>query len=307
MRSPRIDLHAHSTASDGTDSPAELIAAAARAGLDVVALTDHDTAAGWGAAQAAADRLGLRLVPGIEVSCQRDGRSIHLLGYRVDPSHPVLVAEMARTTADRITRLERIVERLAAAGLPLTVEAVREHVPPGATAGRPHIADALVAAGVVGHRDEAFARWLFSGSVYVVEHYAPDPARAVRAVRDAGGVPVLAHPFGMGRNAIPEDLVEELAAAGLAGLEVWHRDHDDDATARAEAVADRLGLIATGSSDYHGSGKRNRLGENLTAGDALAALDVLAGVRAPAVRDAPHRRPGQPTAAAPRAPGGTAS
>lgn len=307
MRSPRIDLHAHSTASDGTDGPAELVAAAARAGLDVVALTDHDTAAGWRAAQAAADQLGLRFVPGVELSCQRGGRSIHLLGYHVDPAHPVLVAEMARTSADRVTRLERIVERLAAAGLPLTIDAVREHVPPGATAGRPHIADALVAAGVVGHRDEAFARWLYSGSGYVVEHYAPDPALAVRAVREAGGVPVLAHPFGVGRNAIPEDLVEELAAAGLAGLEVWHRDHDALTTARAAAVADRWGLIATGSSDYHGSGKRNRLGENLTHHAALAALDALVGVRAPAVRDVPNRRPAQPTAASGSASGGTAS
>lgn len=280
MRSLRIDLHAHSTASDGTDSPAALVAAAAEAGLDVVALTDHDTAAGWGEAHAAADRMGLRLVPGIELSCQRSGRSIHLLGYHLDPAHPVLVTELARTSADRITRLDRIVERLAAAGLPLTVEAVREHVPPGATAGRPHIADALVAAGVIGHRDEAFARWLFTGSPYVVEHYAPDPALAVRAVRDAGGVPVLAHPFGVGRNAIPEELVEELAEAGLAGLEVRHRDHDAAASARAQAMAHRLGLIATGSSDYHGTGKRNRLGENLTDRDALEAIDALARTRA---------------------------
>lgn len=281
MRSPRIDLHAHSTASDGTDSPAALVEAAAAVGLDVVALTDHDTTAGWRAAHTAADRLGLRLVPGIELSCQRAGRSIHLLGYHVDPADPVLVAEMARTTADRMTRLERIVERLVAAGLPLTVEAVWAHVPAGATAGRPHIADALVAAGVVGHRDEAFARWLFTGSAYVVEHYAPDPALAVRAVRDAGGVAVLAHPFGAGRGALPEELVEELTEVGLAGLEVWHRDHDEAAMTRAGAVADRLGLIATGSSDYHGTGKRNRLGEHLTGADALAAIDALATVPGP--------------------------
>ena len=202
----RIDLHTHTTASDGTDSPAGLIEAAASAGLDVVAITDNDSAAGWPSAVAAvrqmraAGRPAPTLVPGIEVSCERAGRSVHLLGYLLDPAHPPLVAELTRARDSRATRLERMVARLAEGGIPITYAAVLAHVPPGATPGRPHIADALVAAGVVAHRDEAFARWLHDASPYYVTHYAPDPARAVELVLAAGGVPVLAHPFSAGRS-----------------------------------------------------------------------------------------------------------
>jgi predicted metal-dependent phosphoesterase TrpH len=273
---PRIDLHTHSTASDGTDAPAEVVAAAAVAGLDVVALTDHDSAAGWVQALAAGERFGVRVVPGIEISCARDDRSIHLLAYHVDPVHDVLVAEMAQTRASRDTRLVRIVERLVAGGIPLTLEEVLAQVPHGATAGRPHIADALVASGTAAHRDEAFARWLHGASPYVVPHYAPDPVVAVRAVLDAGGVAVLAHPFGRGRYRVTDTLVEELAAIGLAGLETGHRDHDSAAVAHAHRLAGRLGLIETGSSDYHGTGKQNRLGEHLTDPAVLDEIDRLA-------------------------------
>lgn len=272
----RIDLHTHSTVSDGTDSPAELVVAAARAGLDVVAITDHDSTAGWSNALTTGARVGVRVVPGVEISTARDGRSLHLLVYLLDPADPWLLAETEHTRRSRHTRLERIVDRLATGGIPVTLEEVTAQVPPGATAGRPHIADALVAGGVVRDRDEAFRRFLHSGSRYVVPHYAPDPADAVRAVRAAGGVPVLAHPFGSTPYAGSDAMVEELAAAGLLGLETAHRDHDEPARRRGRALARALGLLETGSSDYHGTGKQNRLGEHLTAPDVLAAIDAAA-------------------------------
>ncbi|MGV1007071.1 MAG: PHP domain-containing protein [Dermatophilaceae bacterium] len=293
----RIDLHTHSTASDGTDTPAQLVTAAVSAGLDVVALTDHDTCAGWPQAAAAARAGGLTLVPGIEISCQRDGRSIHLLGYLVDPAHPALEAELERVRAARATRLKRSVEVLAAAGIPVTYAEVLAQVPPGATPGRPHIADALVASGVVAHRDEAFARWLHNDGPYYVRHYAPDPADAVRLVGQAGGVGVLAHPFvATSRRPAPRELVVELAHAGLAGLEAYHPDHDEPARRHALALAAELGLFVTGSSDYHGSGKTNRLGQQVT--DPL----VLAEIERRATGTALVRQPRQGRARTPNPP-----
>ena len=272
-----IDLHTHSTASDGTEAPAVVVAQAVAAGLDTVALTDHDTTLGWAEASDAARRHGIVLVPGIEVSCSRRWQSIHLLAYLPDPQHPALVAELGRARESRDTRLDRMVEKMAAAGIPVTLEAVRAEVEEGATAGRPHIADALVTAGVVGHRDEAFARWLGSDSPYYVAHYAPDPVHAVGVVRDAGGVPVVAHPWSGTRGRVVSDaLVEELAAAGLAGLEVHHRDHDADAVRHLTGLARSLDLLVTGSSDYHGEGKLNRLGEHTTAPEVLEAIESIA-------------------------------
>ncbi|MGG5260410.1 PHP domain-containing protein [Phycicoccus avicenniae] len=269
-----IDLHAHSTASDGTESPADLVASAAAAGLDVVAITDHDTTLGWAEASAAARAHGLTLVPGIEVSCARGRRSVHLLAYLPDPTHPDLVAELEQARESRETRLDRMVESMAADGIPVTVGSVRAEVEEGATPGRPHIADALVRAGVVGHRDEAFARWLGDSSPYYVGHYAPDPVRAVEVVRAAGGVPVVAHPSSATRTGTVGDaLLEEMAAAGLAGLEARHRDHAEDDVRHLTALAGRLGLLVTGSSDYHGEGKRNRLGENTTEPEALERIE----------------------------------
>lgn len=281
----RIDLHTHSTASDGTQPPAEVVASARQAGLDVVALTDHDTTSGWAEAASAARTHGVALVRGIEVSTARDGVSIHLLGYLTDPSDPALTAELEHARQSRVTRLARIVERMAAAGIPLSYAQVAAHVPPCATAGRPHIADALVAAGVVGTRDEAFVRWLGNDSPFYVSHYAPDPVRAIELVLAAGGVPVHAHPFSSTRGrTISDDLVEELAAAGLVGLEVDHRDHDEAARVRGRALADRLGLLVTGSSDYHGDGKLNRLGENTTSPAVLAAIEERASGVTPVIR-----------------------
>ena len=272
-----IDLHAHSTASDGTESPGDVVRAAAVAGLEVVALTDHDTTHGWADAVEAAAESGVALLRGIEISTQRYGVSVHLLGYLIDPAHPGLSLELGRAREARERRLELMVESMAADGLPVTYAQVLAAVPPGATPGRPHIADALVASGVVSHRDEAFARWLGNESPYYLGHYAPDPVRAVELVVEAGGVAVYAHPFTMTRGRVDQDfvveLVEEMTDAGLSGLEVDHRDHDEQARARGRLLAARLELLTTGSSDYHGTGKRNRLGENTTDPQVLAEIE----------------------------------
>ena len=260
----KIDLHAHSTASDGTESPADLVAAAKAAGLTMLAITDHDTTSGWGEAADAAIQLCVQLVRGIEISCSRDHRSIHLLGYLPDPDDPRLAIELARARDSRVTRMDRMIERMADDGIPITVEEVRLQVAPGATLGRPHLADALVAKGVVEDRDAAFKDLLHDGSKYYVGHYAPDPTRAIALVRNAGGVPVLAHPFAMRTATISDEMVEELAAAGLAGLEAHHRDHEPADVERALRLAERHDLVVTGSSDYHGTGKLNRLGEHTT-------------------------------------------
>ncbi len=273
----RIDLHTHSTASDGTESPAEVMAAAAAADLDVVALTDHDTVAGWAEAGEAAERLGIDLVRGMELSCQTRGRSVHLLSYLHDPGDPGLVAEMARTREDRLSRAQRMVDRIAA-DYPLTMAEVLDHTPDGATIGRPHIADAMIAAGHFPDRDAAFATVLSSRSPYHVPHYAPSVQEAVVLVRGAGGVPVLAHPWAarQGRR-LSAELIAELTGLGLAGLEVDHRDHDAEARQELRELAHRFGLLITGSSDYHGSGKQNRIGENLTEPDVLDAIRAQAG------------------------------
>jgi 3',5'-nucleoside bisphosphate phosphatase len=273
----RIDLHTHSSASDGTEPAEVVVAQAARAGLDVVALTDHDTYAGWPAAVAAATEHGVAVVRGIEVSCSHKGISVHLLGYLPDPKHHGLDREIARARESRATRIERMVERMAADGIPVTVEEVRAQAGEDTTMGRPHIADALVASGFVRDRAEAFADILRNGSRYYVPHYAPDPVRAVELVRAAGGVPVMAHPFANARGwTVGDDVIEAMARAGLAGLEAAHRDHSDSERAHAEVLATRLGLFTTGSSDYHGAGKENRFGENTTTPEVLARIEEQA-------------------------------
>jgi len=278
MPSSRIDLHAHSVASDGTDTPAEVVYAARAAGLDVLALTDHDTTRGWVAAEEAARHTGLGLVRGLEMSCQRGGRSVHLLGYLIDPTDETLLGEIEHARTSRQTRMHRMVDALAADGIPITMAQVSAHLGPDATLGRPHLADALVAARVVPDRATAFADLLHNESPYYVSHYAVDPARAVRLVRAAGGVPVLAHPFTVTRGrALPTDLIEELVDAGLAGIEVHHRDHDRDGVRRALHLALAHDLIVTGSSDYHGAGKPNRLGEHTTPPASLARIVERAG------------------------------
>jgi 3',5'-nucleoside bisphosphate phosphatase len=273
-----IDLHAHSSASDGTDSPAGLVAEAARVGLDVVALTDHDTFAGWDEALSAADGAGVRVLPGVEMSCALNGISLHVLGYLPDPENRPLVEELMRTRDDRIPRARAIVRKLAADGYAVTWDDVLAQVGADGTVGRPHIADALVAAGVVDSRDEAFAGLLHDRSRYYVRHYATDPLRAIRLVREAGGVTVFAHPAASSRGrTVADDAIVAMAEAGLGGLEVDHPDHDAGARQHLRGLAHDLGLLVTGASDYHGAGKAARLGQETTAPKVYEAL--LAGAR----------------------------
>ena len=273
MGAVRIDLHTHSTASDGMDSPSEVVAAAAAAGLDVVALTDHDTTVGWDEASDSARRHGIDLVLGTEVSARSHGISIHLLSYLQDPTAPALTVELDKTRDARVGRARAIVELLAD-DFPITWQDVLDHSRDAEVIGRPHIADALVALGIVADRDAAFARLLRADGPYHVPHYAPEGADAVRAIRAAGGVPVFAHPGADARGrVVPDADFDRLAAAGLGGIEVNHRDHSPAQRARLTSIAQRLGLLVTGSSDYHGSGKVNRLGENLTDPEVLSAIE----------------------------------
>ncbi len=272
----KIDLHAHSNVSDGTETPTDVMASAARAGLDVVALTDHDSTDGWAEASLAAVREGIALVPGIEISCRTEqGISVHLLSYLHDPTHPGLLEEITKSKDARLTRAERMVSLLAE-DYPLTWDDVIHHVAPGATMGRPHIADALVAAGVVSDRTEAFASILTSHSRYWVQHYAPEPALAVELVRAAGGVPVFAHPVASSRGRVVGDKTyQEMIDAGLAGLEIDHRDNPEEGRKFLRKLAARHNLLITGSSDYHGTGKVNLLGENTTDPEVFARIVAM--------------------------------
>lgn len=269
-----IDLHTHSSVSDGTESPAEVMVSAHAAGLDVVALTDHDSTAGWSAAADEAVRLGLAFVPGEEISCVAGRVSVHLLSYLHDPQDGALGQARARARACRAERARRMVE-LIGVDYALTWDDVQAQAAAGATLGRPHIADALVARGHVASRAEAFADILGAGSRYYVRYWAPDAVDAVHLVRQAGGVPVFAHPLARGRGpAVGEGLIEAMIGAGLAGLEVDHRDHTAAARRRLREIAAAHDLIVTGSSDYHGAGKPNRLGENTTAPRELERIEA---------------------------------
>jgi 3',5'-nucleoside bisphosphate phosphatase len=276
-----IDLHTHSTHSDGTTTPRALVAAAVVAGVDVVALTDHDTTAGWDAGAAAARELGVKFVPGIELSTCHRGVPIHLLAYYPDPHHEDLVREMTRARSSRTARARRMVE-LVANDYPITWDQVRALVAPGATVGRPHIGDALVAAGHAVDRTAAFAGILRSDK-YRVEHYATTTVHAIGIVRAAGGVPVIAHPGANRGYTITDAMIHDLADAGLAGIEIDHRDNTRGRREALQVIARRRDLIVTGSSDYHGTGKPNRLGENTTSPDALERIRACALPRAVAV------------------------
>lgn len=272
----RIDLHTHSSASDGTQPPAEVVRAAAELRLDVVALTDHDTTAGWAEAAREALRRGIRFVGGMEISCTVAGVSVHLLSYLHDPQAPGLRAEVDAARESRLRRAERMVELLRA-DVELSWDDVRAQVAEGATIGRPHIADALVAGGIVADRDAAFSGLLAAHGPYYVRHYAPDAVDAVRLVVQAGGVAVMAHPLARTRGrVVGDEVVAAMADAGLAGLEVHHRDHDRAAREHLTALAGELGLLVTGSSDFHGSGKPNALGENTTSPEVFAEIEARA-------------------------------
>lgn len=286
----RIDLHTHSNRSDGTDSPADLVRRARARGVDVLALTDHDTTVSWPEATETAEDLGVRLIPGIEISTRYAGAGVHLLAYLPDPSHPGLVAELDRILAGRNGRLPAILARLGALGIDLPADDVRRLAGPAAALGRPHVADALVARGVVKDRDEAFARLLGPGGPAYVDRYAADLVATLGLVAAAGGVSVLAHPWA-GRHehrALDGDGLAALKAAGLAGIEVDHQDHDAGAREALWGLAGDLDLVATGSSDYHGLGKRDHeLACNTTLPEQLERLLELA---ADAARRAPSTR-----------------
>lgn len=275
----RIDLHTHTTVSDGSDTPRQLVANAHAAGLDVIGLTDHDTTAGWAEALDEAKKLGVGVVPGIELSAQildhtrqAPPLSVHVVGYLVDPENPGLVDELSRIRSHRDDRLRLMVERLAR-DIDISWDDVARGIAPGATPGRPHIASVLVNKGVVADVSEAFEHYLASDGPYHVPHYAPKLRRAIDTIRLAGGVPILAHPLSGGRRHAlgnahqQEGLTEslrEMASWGLAGVEVYHRENDPGLVPRLDDAAQALGLIRVGSSDYHGDKKPNRLGENLT-------------------------------------------
>ena len=264
----RIDLHTHSSVSDGTDTPAQLVAAAAGAGLDVVALTDHDTTAGWAPA-AAARPAGLTVVPGMELSCrwfptgERSGEppvAVHLLAYLFDAEHPVFAAERVRLREERLGRGERITENLAAAGYPVSwAEIVARSE--GGVVGRPHIARALVDAGVVDSVDQAFATLLNHRSPHYVTKADTEVHDGIALVRAAGGVPVFAHGMATKRGrVVGDDAIRTMAEAGLLGLEVDHPDHSTEERAHLRGLAAELNLLTTGSSDYHGTNKRTPIG-----------------------------------------------
>ncbi|GAA0672672.1 PHP domain-containing protein [Streptomyces thermocarboxydovorans] len=260
----RIDLHTHSTASDGTDTPADLVRKAAAAGLDVIALTDHDTTRGHAEALSVLP-AGLTLVTGAELSCRLDGISMHMLAYLFDPEEPALLAERELVRDDRVPRAKSMIAKLNALGVPVTWEQVARIAGNGSV-GRPHIATAMVELGVVPSVNDAFTQdWLADGGRAYVEKHETNPFDALRLIKNAGGVAVFAHPAATKRGrTVPESAIADLAEAGLDGIEVDHMDHDPDTRARLRGLAKELGLLVTGSSDYHGSRKTCVLGEFMT-------------------------------------------
>ena len=263
-----IDLHTHTTASDGTDKPFEMLKNARKAGLTVVAMTDHDSIEGWREVRSKRDQipLGLTIVPGAEVSTRTQlGMSVHIVGLLFDAKNAQLAKLLSDTRDDRIPRMEKMIEKLQAAGYQVTMQDVQEVKPLGATLGRPHLADALIKNRIVASRDEAFAELLHNSSQFYVSHWAPSPVEAIKAIASAGGVSILAHPFAEKRGAVLTfGEVTELAAAGLNGIERNKRDQDEAAHSKIDQLASEHNLIKVGSSDYHGSARANQLGEEQT-------------------------------------------
>lgn len=272
-----FDLHTHSDLSDGTTSPAEVVAEAARAGLAGVAMTDHDTTAGWRAAEAAAAQHQIALVRGMELSTvSSDGIAVHVLSYLHDPLNIDLLTEIEKSRNARYTRAKRMTELLAE-DFPITWELVKQQTNVESTIGRPHLADALVQVGVVPNRSAAFDSILRGGSKYYVPHYAPDPVLGVELIRAAGGVPVFAHPKAKVRGRVVEDeLFYDMLDAGLAGVEVYHRDNSGSGKTWLLNFAKKHDLLVTGSSDFHGAGKPNRIGEHVTPRATVEAIEAQA-------------------------------
>ena len=270
-----IDLHTHSSFSDGTDSPTDLINKALAAGVSTIALTDHDTVAGWDEATNHL-RPGLALVLGSEISCQtEDGISVHMLGLLFDQENEALLSMMARTRENRISRMAKIIARLNAAQYLVTMEDVEAQLATGATLGRPHLADALIAKGYMKTREEVFAQVLHNDSPFYVSHYSPTPEAAIALIKEAGGVAVIAHAMSSLRGrVITPATFESYVAAGLDGIEVFHRDHTLENRTLLSNIADEFGLVKTGSSDYHGNGKLNQLAEHQTTEGEFEKLEA---------------------------------
>lgn len=290
----RIDLHTHSLASDGTQTPTELVRAAVDRGLDVLAITDHDTAEGWAEAVAAAEGSGLELVRGMEISTRHRGDGVHLLAYLPDAGHPGLAAELGRILDGRTSRVPAMLERLRELGSAITADDVRRANPGTTATGRPHLADALVSLGEVTDRDEAFERFLGDDRPAYVDRYAAPTLEMIRLVEQAGGVSVVAHPWGRhgpdrSSDRLTEAELAELAEAGLAGLEVDHEDHEPEVRAELRAIARNLGLVVTGASDHHGAGKAGHdLGCNTTSPEEYERLlDLAAAASARSGRPTP--------------------
>jgi len=278
----RIDLHSHSTFSDGTTTPTELRQHAAALGIDGLGLTDHDTAAGWGEAAGAAEASGVCLVPGMEISTKHLGRGVHVLAYLLDPTYPPLVTELGRIMEGRDSRIEAMLSGLAAAGVHLTRDEVRRQAGEHPVIGRPHVADAMVARRIVSSRHEAFATWLDPGMPGFVVRYAPATEDMIALVTAAGGAAVIAHPWGRSsRRVLQRDALEAFRAHGLVGVEVDHQDHSAHERSELRELAAELDLVATGSSDYHGAGKvDHELGCNVTAPGELRRLLAAAAANA---------------------------
>ena len=275
-----IDLHTHTTCSDGTDSPRELVNKAIVQGLQVLGITDHDTTSGWAEASQTL-RGSLQLALGAEISClTNDGISVHMLGLLFDPLHQEMQQVLEETRDGRLPRMRKMIEKMRNEGMDISIEDVERAMPDGATMGRPHLADALVAKKIVKSRDEAFIELLHNDSRFYVSHAAPTPAEAIALIRRAGGVAVIAHPFASHRGQIlkAEDF-SDLVAAGLNGIEVDHRDQNPDERAMLRVIARELSLVVTGSSDYHGTGKLNSLAENHTNREQWEKLEAQANAR----------------------------
>ena len=275
-----IDLHTHTNCSDGTDSPRELVNKAIVQGLDVLGISDHDTTSGW---QEATESLrgSLKLALGAEISCLTDdGVSVHMLGLLFDPLHEEMQQVLEETRDGRLPRMRKMIEKMRAEGMDISMEDVELAMPKGATMGRPHLADALVAKKIVKSRDEAFIDLLHNESRFYVSHAAPTPVEAIKLIRRAGGVAVIAHPFASHRGQVlkPEDF-SELVTAGLNGVEVDHRDQNPDERGMLRNIANELDLVITGSSDYHGTGKLNSLAENHTHREQWEKLESQANAR----------------------------
>lgn len=265
----KIDLHVHTTASDGTMSPKEVVSLATMLGLKAIALTDHDTMAGLQEAGEAAELMGISVVPGIEISGEYQGKEVHVLGYFLDPEAQMLKDYIQWVGQSRKTRNEKILEKLQKKGYDITLEQLEEKFP-GATLGRPHIAQRLVELGAVSSVKEAFRRYLDTGrSCYVPRQYIPF-ADGVKLIRDCGGVAVLAHPlqYGYGKAEL-EDLVKTAAEAKVTGMEILYTGYTQGDIQKLYDLAEKYTLLPTGGSDFHGE---NKPGVQLGSGDGKLAV-----------------------------------